>query len=316
MELAGMLNHLYERTEPVDSSCAYLFVGKEYPLLFFSYFIPYYVHTHHLRLYRIEDININELSLIAESSFLGSRQLIWIGNLSDIDARALSPLLDWLSLYQGPNIIMGWLPEAYEKRLKNIQKIIIPDITDGSFIHSLSILISSSKKIPSAIIERYKTLTLDKACMLLHYGCLYEGSSRDTFYDFLDLLIKGEESLFTLSQYFFAQKPSYFYTLWIVLQHKYSTAFWISFWSDQLWNAYQYIEQVSEKKSIFHSSHWRLPFSFLKYDWKRYTLLELSQAHQQIYTIDYAFKNGRTFPFFDHFLAQFFSGAYRCNSLK
>ena len=53
----------------------------------------------------------------------------------------------------------------------------------------------------------------------------------------------------------------------------------------------------------------RLPFTFVQKDWRSYSIRELKNAHQFIYTLDYDFKHGSTMAF-DLFFSKFFSNQF------
>ena len=52
----------------------------------------------------------------------------------------------------------------------------------------------------------------------------------------------------------------------------------------------------------------RLPFSFLKKDWRMITGTQLQRAHEEIYNLDHAFKNSGSFDMLDLFYLTFFLG--------
>ena len=55
----------------------------------------------------------------------------------------------------------------------------------------------------------------------------------------------------------------------------------------------------------------RLPFSFIQTDWKKYAPAELRAAHDFVYGMDHQLKNGGDAFCFDLFYSKFFSGQFR-----
>ena len=68
--------------------------------------------------------------------------------------------------------------------------------------------------------------------------------------------------------------------------------FWVSFWSDQFFKAYCYIFQKQQGKIVSKYETYGLPFSFLRFDWKKHNLESLQQCHQRIYHVDTVLKTG------------------------
>ncbi len=78
----------------------------------------------------------------------------------------------------------------------------------------------------------------------------------------------------------------------------YPEMFWVSFWSDQLWRASQYIamQKVGDRASA-RSIGFRLPFSFLQRDWQTVREDKLKRAHEIMYAFDFSIKTGGSCSF-------------------
>jgi hypothetical protein len=163
------------------------------------------------------------------------------------------------------------------------------------------------------LLAKRPAISLDMFCVCIAYA-MVAGKKVDTLlYEWLDELAPREESLFTLSQHFFAKDSRAFFALWMTLKDVYSPQFWISFWSEQIWRAAFFIQlqknnQIAEaKKTAF-----KLPFSFIQRHWRSYhSILELQKAHDALYRVDYALKNGAPSYQLELWQVQFLSHAFK-----
>jgi hypothetical protein len=151
-------------------------------------------------------------------------------------------------------------------------------------------------------------ISLDHACILMHYARLLGANTDQFVHQWLDKILMPERSLFTLSTHFFAKKPKVFFELLGHIGGEYPEIFWVSYWSESLWRAHYYValnqtKQFGEAKKMSN----RLPFSFIQRDWKLHSPSALKKAHQQLYEIDFALKNGASEGMLDLFYSKFFS---------
>lgn len=157
------------------------------------------------------------------------------------------------------------------------------------------------------LFKKYKTISLDTACLVLQYVQVLGSAQRDFMNEWLDALIVPQQSLFLLSQYFFARQPTSFFVQWSKLVDAYSPQFWCVFWSEQLWRAYHYVYLTRQGNiSTAREAGFRLPFSFLRKDWRTLPLNNIKKAHERMYEIDFSLKNGGDSGVFDLFYSQFF----------
>lgn len=114
------------------------------------------------------------------------------------------------------------------------------------------------------------------------------------FFESLQKIIITQKSLFKLSEYFFAKREKMFLSYWHKVRTEYPHEFWVSFWSEQLWQAALFLAIMKEKRVATIEKHVRrLPFSFVKRDWRRCNKREIIVAHNFLYHIDYRLKSGR-----------------------
>ena len=127
----------------------------------------------------------------------------------------------------------------------------------------------------------------------MRYDMVLGRNKEDFFVSYIPLLVKHEETLFALSQYFFALQPEKFFTALAPLELVYPIEFWIAFWLEQLWQAILFIESALRQGPLIAKTFVsRLPFSFTQKDWKNFSCEDLIKAHTKLYTYDYMFKNG------------------------
>jgi hypothetical protein len=156
-------------------------------------------------------------------------------------------------------------------------------------------------------------MSVDAACLLIRYGMLL-GSSVDQFLSqWLPQLISPEQSLFIVSQLLFAKDAKAFFHYWTSIKSEYPDIFWTVYFSEQMWRAAQFVEAAT-KKSDVKALSFRLPFSFIKKDWQKTSVLELSKAHQALYEVDHALKNGHGTYSLDLFCLQFLNGQLNAKS--
>jgi hypothetical protein len=169
------------------------------------------------------------------------------------------------------------------------------------------------EKTVKKVYKEQQKIPLDTACMMMEYMSVFylqdDASSAHEllFSRLLEKISKPEQSLFVVSQYFFAKESVNFFAAWHAVATDFPVEFWTTYWSEQLWQASLFVAQVKElgplgaRKGIN-----RLQFSFMQRDWKKYTARELCAAHNFLYSVDYGLKNGYATHglelFFEHFL--------------
>jgi hypothetical protein len=294
----------------VDNSQSLLcFYGPQYPGLFFSqFFIRARNNGLRLTTLPVEEIEFSVFSAATQMSFLGQTSLFWCPGLVDCTAAKKKELIAYLEKYVGPNRILVWsdstlgkssveFPAHVDQKLfKELWQLLYPDtlLLEESFTN---------------FFRNKMTLSWDAACMIIHYMQVFDNQDAMSA-NFLKKIIEPERSLFTLSQYFFA-KQSEFLELWQAIETAFPPEFWIAFWSEQLWQAALFVDQVLQvgpqaaRKGIN-----RLPFSFMQKDWKGYTVRELCAAHNFLYSVDYGIKNGHATNGLELFLFKFIQGDF------
>ncbi len=262
------------------------------------------------------DGDLDQIKMKLHTTFLGESCNFWFGDLSLVTSK--KKRTDWLTFlqnYQGPHQIIGWLCEddIFNQSKNNNLKITVEEKYASDGLHKLVFLYQDHKPEISAsffgrLYRLKKEFSLEELCLLQSYiGCI--GKNIDLFFQqWIEQLISSDLSLFQLAQLFFEKRADQFFILWHQIRNKYSDQFWTVFFSDQLFKAYFYVavqgRVALDQKQITYG----LPFSFLKNDWKFYTLATLSQAHASLYTIDLELKLGANSHQIDLFLIKFFAG--------
>lgn len=326
-----------------------LFTGKSYSPLFFDRIVLFLQKKLQQALKKINlEQDFTAIQIELHTSFLGQTQIYCFGDLSLLSSKKKKA--DWIQFiqsYQGPHTIIGFLCDEDKPSSLSLQPLKTSNVLNestppssssdsirGSSHHNLSLLevkIQESynndqiKKLsflfegskPEIAAHFFAKLyrintqySLDQICLLQDY-CGLLGKSMNLFFDdWVEKLIVSDVSLFYLSQLFFEKKAEEFFVKWSHVRPFYSDQFWTTFFSEQLFKAYFYVQwqgrvPVDQKHITFG-----LPFSFLKQDWKLYTLFELQAAHQKMYEIDLALKSGGSSYRLDAFFALFFAGDF------
>ncbi len=268
------------------------------------------------------DSDFNQIQMKLNTTFLGQTCTFWFGDLSLISAK--KKRTDWLQFlqsYQGPHQIIGWLSSddfsvgALAKSDLNKQniKIEVPDQISSEMVHKLSFLYHEQKPEITAyffgrLYRSHKEFSLEQLCLMQNYAGLL-GKSIDLFFDeWLEKLIISDVSLFYLAQLFFEKKADEFFAKWHEVRNDYSEQFWTVFFSEQLFKAYFYVCAQGRIDQTQKQMMYGLPFSFLKHDWRLHQASFLQQAHDQLYEVDIALKNGGNNFMLDGFLSKYLAG--------
>ncbi len=297
------------------------FVGDESPLLFFSNLFELLKAKSKFPA-ELKKINLNSKDKAyfyssLTQSFLGQSNFYWLGDIAQVfSSKNKVELLKFLSTYKGPHFISFFLPKDEKREIKSISKNIeiieIENNVDKSiFIELLDLFeVKTNKQKLKVIGDKIflnSTYSLDVACMLMKYFELINIRYADEFSNYLSSVLGSQPSLYTLSDAFFAKKEKFFFDLWQDIGSCYSDMFWISFWSDQIFRAY-YVVKFLEQKDFVKAkrSSFRLPYNFMKRDYKQFSLEKLANYYEFLFNIDFAIKKGSSFCSLDLFYLNHF----------
>jgi hypothetical protein len=289
---------------------------QHYPLLFFSVLLQQIKKRHDLPVEMI-DLSVQDVALVKgrlETSFLGQTIFCWLRNISDVPVKVRKELLSYLATYTGPNKVAFF---AYHGDVPRVElrwlDMLIPEAIDRNQFVTLATQMYGMQELYARqcaplLVNPQATMQLDDACLLTQYAMLVGSKNVSHFTaEWLDQLIKPKSSLFILSKHFFAKDARSFFPVWLQISKQYPMQFWIAFWSEQLWSAAAYVNLMRkndriEAKKVSN----RLPVTFLQKNWRDYSMRELKKAHDCIYALDHALKNGGSEFGLDLFYSQFF----------
>lgn len=315
MNLQDFLQELHA-PDALDTSNVIVFTGSTYPVLFFSLLKNYIEKNFPSRLRTIDGTSINIEHLKGELSvaFLGSNLFYWVGNLEDFETKVKKKFIQIAASYEGPHclFLFSEKKEFNAEINKKLKLVELPHELTFEEWESFSGYFFPVKK-NSIVLQRIfkkinKSLSLDTACLLAHYSSLISSATLPVFMDqWLESLIAPDKSLFLLSTYFFAKKSKSFFTLWHELKDDYPAQFWIAYWSEQIFRAANFVRLARNQKFLEAKKiGYRLPFSFIKTDWRTISAQDLAQAHNFLYEVDYRLKNGSDDFCLDLFYFNFF----------
>lgn len=288
---------------------------RHYPLLFFSLLFSWLKKQ---KYYQIVSVDVDEqkeplIQARLATSFLGTPILYWFGNLAKLNYKRQERWISYLQEYRGPHTIAFFITEDISFSFaQGAVTVHIPDAVSHKemiVLQQLLPTISSTlnKQFLQQLGKKQQNISLDLSCLLIHYALLIGKNSDIFFATWLDHIMPLQTSLFLLSQYFFAKNTRLFFTEWLRIHNDYNPQFWIAFWSEQLWRATLWVDLTSNKSyTEAKKIQFKLPFSFIKRDWKKYHADELQQAHQFLTAADYHLKNNGSPHSLDLFYSKFF----------
>ncbi len=296
---------------------SWCFKGDHYPLYFFSLFFEHLKKKQSIN-YQARDVNTENFALLQaslEMSFLGEKNLVWLKNLSTLDAVTQKKIISYCAQYTGPHQLSFFIEDSLPFSSSTTLTITLPTTIDTQLYQQLYKFFYDTAPDNNffTVCAEQKKLDLESTCLLMRYQTLLGRNSSQFIEQWLDRIISSEKSLFTLTGYFFAKNKKNFWLAWHTLETEYPEEFWIVFWSEQLWQAHLFVHQLqqspqsaAEAKKLVS----RLPFSFTQKDWRNYATQELIAAHTFLYSYDYRLKNGLTSLGLDLFFNKFLSNKF------
>lgn len=292
-----------------------------YPLVFASACIKRFKSD----AYHIESLDVSvrtyhdSISQL-QTSFLGMSLWYWIKGIDDIDLKYRTLLFDFLVDYQGPHRLIIFLDEKNSIRLKkNARLVYVPAKVDVSLLTGMMNFFQKKSsasliKLVTQICNSADTIDIEQGCMIINYVHVigrWDEAAAQSF----ERIIGSQQSLFSLSQHFFAKDSSAFYALWSRFESQYPMTFWTIFWSEQLWRAHYACYFLKQSNaSLAKAVGYRLPFTFMQRDWKKTSLHELKNAHAFMYELDVASKNNSEVQVgIDLFYSKFFLNIFNAH---
>ncbi|MFH0898699.1 MAG: hypothetical protein V1855_03915 [bacterium] len=285
----------------------FCFQGDEYPFFFF-YELVAFLQANNMVPFSIKKLSSSafdceQLKQLLSQSLLGQQSFYWLGNVDHEKSKSKEKVLEFLLQYQGPHSIAFFISD--QVKINKTQNVDCIEINQGvSYIEFKDLSEFFKKNISKEkfllvkkLFLKIDTIPLHVASSFLGYLELINVRLVEELFDYLsDNMLGVEPSLFQLSEYFFSIKSKAFFKLWSDVHHKYSDMFWIAYWSEQFWRASHVItylnnhEFAQAKKMSF-----RLPYGYIKQDWKQVNKEHLGSLFQDLYDIDFARKKGVSF---------------------
>ena len=287
-------------TEAIADQSVVYFVHKDtYPLLFFASLLKRVDQL----LAKITRLDVQEgakQQVIAqlETSFLGSKQFFWLGDISSLSVKEQQWWREYLASYVGPNTILYSVNEQDAIKEANGRAILLPEkvtarISRSLFKFLMGRLQPMDERRLDELFMQTDFLELDASCLLFEYLQLLGQNTSLFLKKWLHRLVVPQASLFRLSQSLFAQQAMPFMRQWTQVKDYYPDQFWIAYWSEQFWRALWYCHFMQQKKvAQAKKIGYRLPFSFLQKDYRRYDTAFLKEMHRACYLLDDMLKHG------------------------
>lgn len=298
--------------EPYSVVC---FVGDSYSILFFMMLrdIVSKASDYPLQTIELEGLDYKYQALF-EISFLGNTILYWAGNIHAISLDERKRFISYVKFYRGPHRIWFFANQWQEEIDKNMVIVSLKENAEELADQIAVLLMKFLKKDISPIqsLIKKERWALEQTCLFLQYYTVLGKSQIPEFMEkWVDKIIVPEKSLFTLSGYFFSKNKYSFFENWYKIKSDFGIFFWISFWSDQLFRAANFIVLMRANMHIEAKKiSYKLPFSFIKKDWTKTTASEMSSAHNALYLLDYSLKNAGSEDFFTLFFINFFENKF------
>lgn len=296
------------------------FTGQPYPLLFFSLLLKNLKKSsgHEIKSINIETATTAELKAQLEVSFLGQTFITWCSDTAVLDAKQKKEFFSYLATYKGPHSVWFFADQDSIKPSDSWLVIPLESRIDWQQFSQLKHLFTDDTMQAQVVFmqqlfKKKEQMQLEECALLVNYTTFLSKQTFDEFYDaWFELLVAPEKSLFDLSTHFFAKNAQRFLPLWKQICTEYASAFWFVYWSDQLFRASSFV-QFSSKQEYNHAKKvaYKLPFSFIKKDWKLSTADELNNAHNDLYNFDFHIKNGGSDLWLELFYLKFMTNGYR-----
>lgn len=285
-----------------NNACSYQFLK----LLFKVFKIEEDMHC-----FDLEIVDFDQLKLALQTNFLGQSIIYQLKNLDSVQSVKKEKILKFLSEFDYVHRIIIWSKEYIKIADTNCLEINLKETIDRSTYENLYKLLFAEElnpKFPDLLYSKIKNINFDLALHFMNYQLLL-GKRVDQFFQACaDKITDFDESLFMLSTYFFGLNSKSFFPLWNKFLNEYPAEFWIVYWSEQIWQALSFINNLKvhdydKAKSMVI----RLPFSFLKNDYKKFHEAELVRAYEFLYDLDNKMKNGLSEENLDLWIFKFFN---------
>jgi len=304
-----------------EDSSFYGFHGEEYSILFFSLLFSFLKKKNIVSFDFAQRGAGKDFLPSLRQQFLGEKKLYWLGQQVDqVAKKNKREIVKFLSGYNGPNVVGCFFSDASlckefqpsDSFIVQLEQVLNYDtflvITD---FFELKYSVKKKAQLKK-FFDGSDGLTLDVACILFNYLDVAGIRTSKDLEHYVNIVNPFSGSLFSLSQYFFSKDATHFFPLWSKMFGTYPDIFWISYWSDQLWRAYNVVTLLTHGKNReARRFSFRLPYSFANKDWKGSSSQELINAYDFLFKTDYGLKRGSSYCSLDLFFGKYFEGAFQ-----
>lgn len=298
------------------SAKIFCFKGSDFSTIFFSELFEFLERDRKLPYSKknlfAENLK-SEYHSYLEQSILGNYNFYWLGNLSEYTKN--TKLLNYISNYEGLHVISFFIPNDF-KNFKLSEHAVQIEIDSSIGIEDAKKVIALfSPKMPdkkiamlSRVFSGKNDIDIDSVCMLINYFELISINALDDSFAYIANIFGSQPVLGQLSNAFWTKNIKAFFNIWKKIESLYPEVFWVIFWSEQVWKAYNVILFLNQNNFVkARQISYGLPFSFINKDFKNFKLADLFCLYENLYNIDFAIKKGSTFYSLDLFYLNYFN---------
>ncbi len=282
--------------------------ARGYPIAFYHYLAAYVAQLIRLplRVYAENDVEglIGSLSM----SFLGSAFLYFVPDISIFSLSDRKKLEAFLAKYSGEHAVVVansagvWAPD-YAVCTVDFEDKVGPE--EANVLARLFFAHYWQKDERTCFVRPVLLSDFVVSCLA---RVLSADMPEEAFQGYLARVSGNQGTVFSLAQCWLGKDVRGFGSLWRIMGPMYPVEYWVSFFSDLLWQASYCVEQ--EGQALERALSNRLPFSFIKRDWRLYSIRELASAHAYLYLFDWQIKHGGSLQQLDLFITKFVCGQF------
>ena len=324
MNLITILNNVHNK-DYWRSKTVVCFLGKDYPYYFLQKLFLYLEQQeifaqprtkNGLALQQPFDIKaaINTL----QQTMLGLSYVYWLGDINLLcSGKQRDLLLNFLVHYKGPNQLLFFVD--VEPKIAKDCIIEMPSVIKQQEMRALyqwyaqadelgALKHPKKKEFVEYMINRHQSFSLDAGCMLIEYVATMSVRTLEELALYLEKTIASSSSLTVLVDAFFARNAKKFFEEWRLVESEYPPVFWLIYWSDYLWRAYNVVTFLKNNQLLdAKKAGYKMPYSFMSHGWRQYSLEYLAERYKELYAIDFGLKQGVQGPCFELFFLNHFN---------
>ena len=236
-------------------------------------------------------------------SFLGQQLFYRYAGFDLLSASHKRGFIDFVSTYSGPHWVVFYSQDLQIIKQLQGQKVYCVDASLKFdriagwrlWLYLLGSVIAVETELLFAdIFSRFGKCSVDQILVASRYAIFLRQNAHRFFAEYGEDILGGTVSLYDLVGALLACKREAFFVIWKKAKKSYPDQFWLSFFSEHIFRAHWFIFYLQKGDSASAQQiGTRLPFQFLKKDYKLTDVLALRKLHQDLYSIDWGLKNGQ-----------------------